>query len=346
MKKIKINTMVELSKKINISRPTLSKYFDDPSSLRSSTIEKIQKKLTNIDYVYNFISTRQNRDFSNLLGVIIPTYNDNFITSLLTSIIYEANQNGKNVIVQGSNSNPEGEIKAINYLRSMGVDGAIIASIGSPETNEAITSALNDFPIVFVDSFPNKLIKNSDFIGTDNDLSIGSIVEYLCRTGSKPIFLNMPKLNNNAYLREEAYVKKMKELGHIPVMVPTYDVEHSWNFEEYGFRVMNYHYSRQQYIHDTILCANDRIAIGVIRAANKNNLFIRNKNSKSEFRIAGHDNHPFGKFVFPQLTTVGQDIEGIGKGAIKMLLGRITGEYKGKIRKTYVPCILKVREST
>ena len=75
----------------------------------------------------------------------------------------------------------------------MGVDGAIIASIGSPETNEAINSALNDFPIVFVDSFPNKLIKNSDFIGTDNDLSIGSIVEYLCRTGSKPIFLNMPK---------------------------------------------------------------------------------------------------------------------------------------------------------
>ena len=346
MKKIKINTMVELSKKINISRPTLSKYFEDPSSLRSSTIEKIQKKLINIDYVYNYISTRQNRDFTNLLGVIIPTYNDNFITSLLTSIMSSATDSGKNIIVQGSNSNPEGEIKAINYLRSMGVDGAIIASIGSPETNDVIARASEDFPITFVDSFPNKLIKNSDFIGTDNRLSIGSIVEYLCRTGSKPIFLNMPKLNTNAYLREEAYIKKMEELGHMPVTVPVFNAEHSWEFEEYGFRAMDYYYSRQRYINDTILCANDRIAIGVIRAANKNNLFIRSKNSESGFRIAGHDNHPLSKFVFPQLTTAGQDIEAIGKGAVMMLIERITGEFKGKSRKIYVASILKIREST
>ena len=334
--------MIELSKAIKISRPTLSKFFDTPSLLRPSTVDAINKKLNEVDYVYNFISTRQNRQTSNLIGVVLPTYNDQFYTALLTSIVGEAKKNNKTVIMQSSDSTVEGEINSISYLRSMAVDGAIIASIGNPDVNETLKAATNDFPISFVDSLPNQLIKNTDFIGTDNNLSIGSIVEYLCQTGLPPVFLNMPMLNSNAVLRKDAYVKKMNQLGHKPTIISLPEVQHNWEFEEFGFQVMNYHFTRQNYTNDTILCANDRIAIGVIRAANKNKIFQR----KNNFRIAGHDNHPLSKFVFPQLTTAGQDIPRIAQGAVQMLMERIKGVYSGKSRKVYPPSVLKIRKSS
>ncbi|MGI9503869.1 MAG: helix-turn-helix domain-containing protein, partial [Geminicoccaceae bacterium] len=41
--KQKIGTMKELAEAIGISRPTLSRYFQDPSSVRDSTSQKIKE---------------------------------------------------------------------------------------------------------------------------------------------------------------------------------------------------------------------------------------------------------------------------------------------------------------
>ena len=54
MAKPKINTMKELSETIGVSRPTLSRYFQDPSAVRPLTSKKIQERLSGVDYVYNF----------------------------------------------------------------------------------------------------------------------------------------------------------------------------------------------------------------------------------------------------------------------------------------------------
>ena len=84
--KQKIATMKELSGAIGLSRPTLSRYFQDPSAVRVSTSQKIKERLSEVDYVYNFIATRQNRKSSGLIGVIVPQYNDLFFASLLEAI--------------------------------------------------------------------------------------------------------------------------------------------------------------------------------------------------------------------------------------------------------------------
>ena len=107
--KQKIGTMKELSEAIGVSRPTLSRYFQDPSAVRPSTSQKIEERLKEIDYVYNFIATRQNRKSSGLVGVIIPYYNDLFFTSLLQAIEKAARGAGYTVITQSSDGNSEGE---------------------------------------------------------------------------------------------------------------------------------------------------------------------------------------------------------------------------------------------
>lgn len=344
--KQKIATMKELSSAIGISRPTLSRYFQDRSTVRPSTQRKIEERLEEVDYVYNFIATRQNRKSTGLIGVIIPHYKDLFFTSLLESIEAAASGAGYKVITQSSNGSAMGESDAVARLRSMSADGAIIAPLGLESSTEAFQLARDDFPIVFADSRPSQEIPGCDFVGTDNAQSIATIVEYLSRTGDPPHFLGMPRVNSNAIEREDAYLSTMQDLGLEPRLIETDSAQDSWQFEDYGLGIMDEHFSRKRHTSDTILCANDRIAIGAIRAANKHGLLTRNSSSFGGLRIAGHDDHPMSQYMFPAVTTAKQDIEGIADDTVRLLLERIRGQRDEAPVSVLKQAALKIREST
>lgn len=344
--KQKIATMKELSQTIGVSRPTLSRYFQDPSAVRASTSKKIKERLEEVDYVYNFMATRQNRKSSGLIGVIVPQYNDLFFASLLEAIKKAVRGTGYTMISQSSDGNGEGEVQAIARLRSLGADGAIIAPLGLKSSTEAFQLAIGDFPLLFADSLPADEIEGADFVGTNNQQSIASIVEYLCRTGAAPVFLGMPEVNSNASERQDAYTAKMRELGHEPKFIEVEEADASWQFEAYGLGVMDAHFSKQHHTTDTILCANDRVAIGAIRAANKHGLFGRGVEGASGLRIAGHDDHPLSQYMYPAITTAGQDIAGIGSDAVRLLIERINDERLNEPVSIRKEAALVIRGST
>lgn len=343
MRKPKINTMKELSEAIGISRPTLSKYFQDPQSVRPRTRKSIADALEGVDYVYNFIATRQNRKSTGLIGIIVPHFNDLFFTSLLEAIDAAARSEGLTVLAQSSHGDEAQEARAVEKLRSMSVDGAVIAPLGAPASDAAFAAASGDFPIVFADSRPFTALDGADFVGTDNTQSIGAIVEYLCRRGAAPSFLGMPRLNSNAMERESAYIQSVTRAGLEPLIVEPHEIQESWDFEAFGYAVMNHHFSNQRHLSDTLLCANDRIAIGAMRAANRHGLFTQGS-EQSRLRIAGHDDHPLSQYMYPSLTTVAQDVDGIGSEAIRLLVSRVRGEQIPPVT-ALKRAVLRLRES-
>ena len=345
MAKRKINTMKELSEAIGISRPTLSRYFQDPTSVRPSTSQKIKDGLSEVDYVYNFLATRQNRRSTELIGVIIPHHEDLFFASLLEAIERHARKLGYTIMTQSSDGDPEIEEHAVRKLRSMSADGAIVAPLGNASSMELFQWVCDDLPIVFVDAHLTGDVACADFVGTDNSQSVSSLMEYLCRAGDVPCFLGMPRVNTNAIERENAYVEKMRALGHEPKIIEAVGADDSWEFEAFGHGVMDHHFSRQRYTDATILCANDRVAIGAIRAANKHGLFAPGHDARSALRIAGHDDHPLSRYMYPAVTTVAQDVEGIAKSAVDLLVERIRGERAGEPVRLLKEAALKLRES-
>lgn len=346
MNKPKIHTMKELSEVISISRPTLARYFEDEKSVLPSTAKKIKERLSEVDYVYNFLATRQNRKSTGLIGVVIPHFEDLFFASLLDSIEVAARESGFTIITQSSHGDLTSEEQALRKLRSMNVDGAIIAPLGSDGNFAAFEAAGEDFPIVFADSLPGEALPNADFVGTDNGNSVGVMVDYLCRTGNPPFFLAMPKLNSNALKRQNIYFARMKAIGHEGALIEAPDDQESWEFERYGFEVMDDHFSHGRHVDATILCANDRIAIGAIRAANTHGLFFsRNGDARGSLRIAGHDDHPLSRYIFPALTTVAQEVDAIGRDTVELLVSRVRNGRDGAGIKLLRDGSLKVRES-
>lgn len=336
--------MEELASAIGVSRPTLSRYFQDSTKVSRTSIERIVDGLARVDYTPNFFATRMNRKTTGMIGVIIPYLNDLFFTRLLESIETAAMRAGYTVITQCSHSDPVIERRAVETLLSMNVDGAIVAPLGNNSDMEVYGRLNARLPFVLMDSRPVPL-KDVDFIGSDHRQSTGAITSYLCRVGDPPIFLAMPRVNFNALEREAAYIEKMHELGLEPRVIGTEAVNDAWHFESHGLAIMGEAFARGQHLTASILCANDRVAIGALRAAAQHGLEPGSLR-RGGLRIAGHDDYPLCPFMTPSLTTVAQDVTAIGQAAIDRLLEKLRAENVPETQFIrLIDGVLKIRES-
>ncbi len=323
-KKRRINTMEDLSIAIGVSRPTLSRYFQDPERVSRTSRSRIERGLEEIEYVPNFFATRMNRKTTGMIGVIIPYLNDLFFSKLLEAVERAAMDAGFTVMTQCSHSDPIIEARAAETLMSMNVDGAIVSPLGNQSDEKAHERLQTRLPFVMIDSRPRTL-QGIDFIGTDHVQSTGLITEYLLRVGGPPVFLAMPRVNFNAMERERAYIAKMEELGLEPEIIGTEMVEDTWHFESHGQAILTQEFSAGRLTDRSILCVNDRVAIGALRAAADFGL-EPGATRRGGLRIAGHDDYPLCPFTTPTLTTVAQDVDAIGQAAVARLVKKIRGE--------------------
>lgn len=315
----KIRNMEEFSQVSGISRPTISKYFNDASSVTPRTRERIERAIHQHGFRPNPYAINQNRKFTKNIGVVVPHIIDPFYAEIVRHIEMRCIAEGYRAIVLSSHGEEDIELNALDMLRSLKLAGTIIAPLGSKSDKIRIQKISKDMPTVL---FDNHIEIDEVYFGTDNYQSIDLIVEYLCRSGDLPSFMQMPSINTNAIERCDAYVKAMERLGHEPHVIPV--VEQHWNFEAIGYAEGLRLLTERQFPTTTVLCANDRLAIGLIAAAYEKGLQV-GRGPGTAMRIAGHDDHPFSRFTCPALTTVAQDYTLIAEKSVSTLFEMIDG---------------------
>ncbi|CDN95117.1 Transcription regulator, LacI family [Agrobacterium tumefaciens] len=317
-----IRTMEEFSEFVGLSRPTVSKYFNDPASVRKKTRDAIEDALKKSGFRPNIFAVNLNRRRSNIIGIIIPNSTDPFYMALTSRIELIANEAGFLAFVLSSDGKAEIEDRAIRTFKSMNVAGAIIAPLGVKSHRATLEQLAASIPIVYVDS---PLDETSAFVGTDNRQSVGLMVDYLCRSGEPPCFFDMPQVNTNAATRRTAYEEAMRRLGFEPQVINVPDIV-TWDFERFAFdeagRLLEGAGSMPS---RTILCANDRIAFGVIAAAFQKGIRVGH-GADYDLRVAGHDDHPLSRYACPPITTVAQNYNEIGRLSIELLLQKLDEE--------------------
>lgn len=313
-----IKTMEEFSRFVGLSRPTVSKYFHDPASVRKTTRAKIEEAIARSGYKPNLFAVNLNRRRSNILGVIIPNALDPFFMALARRIEQVAAEAGFLAFILSTDGRIEKQEEAIATLSSLHVAGAIVAPTGHGESGKALDKLRRAIPVVHVDAPPDP---DAAFVGTDNRKSLALIVDYLCRSGEPPVFFGMPRVNLNADDRRDAYVEAMEAQGQTPVLVDL-PAQATWDFERFGSEQATALFERRDLPSRTVVCANDRIAFGVMSAAWRYGLKIGH-GSRFDLRIAGHDDHPLSRYACPPLTTVAQDYAQIGSLAMSLLLKKL-----------------------
>lgn len=318
----KIKNMEEFAAVSGISRPTLSKFFNDPNSVRASTRKRIEAALEQYDYQPNLYAVNQNRRLTKNIGVVVPYLADPFFAKIARTIEEHVIATGFRPVLLGSHGSPAMEIANLENLRSIKPAGVLLAPLGRGSDHERLATFCEEVPTVLFDANIDGV--GEAFVGSNNEQSIGLIVEYLCRTGEPPSFFEMKSPTNpNAFKRRAAYITAMEKLGYDPNLIQA-DGE-GWEFEEIGFREGTRVVRDRNLPSNTILCSNDRLAIGLLSAAFEAGLRV-GIGEGCDLRVAGHDDHPFSRYTCPTLTTVSQDYEAIAKKSAAILLDRVEAE--------------------
>ena len=317
----KIRNMEEFAAKAGISRPTVSKYFNDPASVRDSTRTRIEEALERYAYRPNVYAINQNRRLTKNIGIVVPYVADPFFAEIARNIEKLCIEAGFSPSTFSSHGSPEHEIEILDTLRSIRPAGVLLGPLGRTSDRKTIEAFCRDVPTVLFDA--NVEGSGAPFVGSDNFQSVPLMVDYLCRTGAPPCFFEMPPVNPNANKRRNAYVQAMQHLGHDPKVVRVEG--QGWGFEDVGFSGGIELINSGGFPSKTVLCSNDRLAIGLLSAAYQSKLTV-GLDESSDLRIAGHDDHPFSRFTCPSLTTVSQDYEAISQRSVETLFELLNTE--------------------
>jgi len=322
MKDTKIRNMEEFSAAIGVSRPTVSKYFNDPESVRSSTRTKIEEGLEQYDYRPNMFAINQNRKLTKNVGVIVPYLADPFFAELARNIEERCIAAGYRPTLYSSHGQADLEVEILDGLRSLKPAGVLLAPLGRASDHVVVEKFCADIPTVLFDSSLQDF--GLAFVGSDSPQFSSLMVDFLVRTGEPPSFFEMKTPSNpNANRRRQGYIQAMEALGHEPHIVQAEGF--GWAFEEIGKHGGLKALESAAFKTNTVLCSNDRLAIGFLAACYEARLRV-GRGAECEIRVAGQDDHPFSRFTCPALTTVAQDYESISRHAVETLFQAIEGD--------------------
>lgn len=308
-------TMDDFARACGVSRPTLSKYFDDPASVKPATRARIETALRSSDYQPNLFARNLNRKRTRNIGIVVPTITDPFYAEMVSRIEFRCRDEGYWPIVISSHGSQKLEAESVRTLLSLKVAGAIIAPLGLASDRNVFDKLGQDIPIVYFDTY---IEGDTPFVGNDNHQSTSTMVDYLNRSGEPPVYVDIPHVNHNSGERLQSYMATMKVAGLEPVVIDAAR-DYTWDFERIGHEWMEKTLDVGGLPGRTILCANDRLAFGVMAAAFSRGLKI-GRRPDCDLRVAAHDDHPLSRYTCPALTTMAQDFAAMAGRSVEILL--------------------------
>ncbi|WP_171228785.1 LacI family DNA-binding transcriptional regulator [Ruegeria sp. HKCCA4008] len=338
----KIKNMEEFAALSGISRPTVSKYFHDPDSVRPTTRARIEEALERFDYRPNIYAVNQNRKLTKNIGIVVPYLADPFFAEIARYLEQSCIAAGYRPFLFSSHGEQKLENEILDGLQSMKPAGVLLAPLGRVSDRSAIEKFCANVPTILFDSNLDGL--GAAFVGSDNFSFVSQTVEYMTRTGEPPSFFEMrTPANPNANKRRKAYIKVMERLGLEPHIIKVEGK--GWAFEEIGQRGALKVLEERGLRTDSVLCSNDRLAIGFLAACYKQGIRV-GRDDSCALRVASNDDHPFAQFTCPSLTTAAHDYDNVAGRSVETLFQLIESGGKFQTRsETLFPARLVLRDS-
>lgn len=123
----KIRNMEQFARVSGISRPTVSKYFNDPSSVRPKTRARIEEALEQYDYRPNIFAVNQNRRLTKNIGIVVPYLADPFFAEIARNIEQRCMQAGFWPTLFSAHGDSALEVEILDSLRSLKPAGVLLA---------------------------------------------------------------------------------------------------------------------------------------------------------------------------------------------------------------------------
>jgi len=204
-------TIVDIAKKLGISKSTVSRALSDHHSIGLRTKMRVRQLATELNYEpdQTAIFFKQRKTY--LIGVILPSLSIGFFSSILSGIEDIAYGKNYTLLLGQSRDDEMREKKVVENMKDHRVDGMLI-SIAKNTSDYSHFELLkkNKIPVVFFDRIPQ--MQDIHYIASNLESGMTEAVNFLVKKGHRLIgLINGPEKLPACKERYDAYLKALKK---------------------------------------------------------------------------------------------------------------------------------------
>jgi LacI family transcriptional regulator len=331
-------TIADVAARAGVSTATVSRVLSGRSRGRAGSRERVLEAARVLDYRPSDVARSLKRRATHTIGLLITDIQNPYFPQLVRAIEDRAHELGYALLLGNGSDDPDREAGYLESLASRRVDGVLIAASRLTRRHARSLERLR-VPTVLVNcespdgAWPSVM--------SDNRAGGRLAAEHLLRLGHQRLGLVTVHRETAAHERAAGIDDALRaEPGAARLWSVAGDSGVAGGEATAG-RLLT-----EQPNVTGILCYNDALALGVLRA-----IRAVGRRVPDDVSVVGFDDIDLAAYVEPPLTTVGQDISGLGRWGVERLLQDISGHERpgasrARLSTVHWPVRLVVRRST
>lgn len=320
MAKARLN---DVAARAGVSMKTVSRVVNNEPHVRAATREKVLRAIDALNYRPDASARRLAGNRSYLIALLYedPCAYDNpsanYVTDVQGGTLAAARAGGYDVLIHPCNyasSEIYDEVRSlVGHTR---VEGMIL--VPPLAEMDKLARLLRELDKPFVRISPGRAMKGYDSVHTNDREACAEMTRYLVSLGHRRIGFIVGHPDHKAVLnRHKGFVDGMRSCN---VEIEPSLVQHGDNSFESGESCAR-KLLLQHEPPTAIFASNDDMAAGVVRVAHEMGICI-----PESLSIAGFDDVPLARLIWPPLTTIRQPVKRIAHAATSLLLHRLQKE--------------------
>jgi DNA-binding LacI/PurR family transcriptional regulator len=327
----------DVAERAGVSVKTVSNVVNGYLHVRPDTRARVLEAISELDYRPNISARNLRRGRTGIIALAVPELDIPYFAELARHVVTAAARHDWTVLIDQTNGDREQERLVAGGIRDHLIDGLIFSPLAL--TGADLAPGIDGTPMVLlgerVDHGP------ADHVAIDNVAAARDATAHLIALGRRRIAAVGAQHTAEAAtarLRLAGWSAALNDAG----LRPDPDLvaaAPSWHRADgaSAMRTLLAGGARP----DAVLCFNDTLALGAIRALHDAGLRV-----PADVAVAGFDDIEDGRYFIPTLTTVAPDKADLARVAVDLLAARVSGADRAPPREETVPHRLIVREST
>jgi len=314
-----------------VSHQTVSRVLNDHPSVAPRTRAKVEDAIASLHYRRNSAARALATGTSRVVGVLVSSTTLSGPANSLLAIEQTARDQGYWVSMASLRSQTATEVAAVMSQFADQQVAGIIAIAQTQVALDAIVAAATGLPAVLVTS--GEVPATWPAVDIDQRQGATAAVDLLIGLGHRRIaHLAGPSDDLHARRRREAWAAALVRAG----LIAADCLDGDWSAAS-GYQAAGSWLARPDRP-TAVFAANDRMALGLLRALHEAHLAV-----PRDCSVVGFDDLEGSDCAVPPLTTVRQDHAGLGVAAMNLLREAIAGQPP---RQLLIEAPLVVRTST
>jgi LacI family transcriptional regulator len=307
--------LADVARRAGVSTATVSRCLNAPDVVQPTTRERVLAAVDALGYRPNFSARALAARRTGTIGAVIPTMENAIFARGIQAFQEELGRLGYTLLVASSSYREALEEEQIRTLAARGADGLLLIGHHRDPRLPAFLAARRIPALVAWAYAPEGAALPS--IGFRNDLAMRRLAETVLDQGHRCLGVISAETaaNDRARDRVAGIRAAAAAAGLSAADLPVIETAYGFDTGDAAFRALMAQRDRPT----AVMCGNDVLAVGALRAARALGLDV-----PGDVSITGFDDVEVAGLVEPPLTTVHVPHREMGRRAAEMLVGLVS----------------------